>query len=114
MCEKKLMKWMDWIPCHRREDRSFHIFRKRLPLCARCLSIVMGYVATPFLLVLNLRIPWYGLLLLIIPMLVDGYTQKWGWRESNNWLRFITGFGFGVSQSGIVVWGVLFIVAWTT
>ena len=38
----------------------------------------------------------YIAIALIIPCGVDGFTQLWGWRESNNNLRFITGLMAGV------------------
>ncbi|MNU00078.1 hypothetical protein D3C72_2431140 [compost metagenome] len=36
-------------------------------------------------------------------MLIDGYTQKWGWRKSNNFIRIVTGLLSGIGVSiGIV------------
>ena len=32
---------------------------------------------------------------LVLAMFIDGFTQLKGWRRSNNYLRVITGLGFG-------------------
>lgn len=47
--------------------------------------------------------------ILLVPSGVDGTTQMFGKRESNNWLRTITGFLLGV---GIVVfvYGAVFLI----
>ena len=87
------------IPCHRMESRSLKIRGKQMPLCARCTAILLGFIGVPILLILNYQFPLYWGIILQIPMLVDGFTQKWKWRTSNNILRVITGFlsGFGLS-----------------
>jgi uncharacterized membrane protein len=43
-----------------------------------------------------LRLRWY--LLLLVPMVIDGGTQLFGLRESNWWLRSLTGGLFGVAS----------------
>jgi uncharacterized membrane protein len=35
-------------------------------------------------------------------LILDGVTQLVGWRESNNSLRFITGFGTGATSLSLV------------
>jgi uncharacterized membrane protein len=37
--------------------------------------------------------------LFLIPIAVDGFTQLFGWRESNWWLRTVTGVIFGVASA---------------
>lgn len=39
---------------------------------------------------------------LMIPMLIDGFTQKLTTYESTNFRRFITGFLFGIGLVGII------------
>jgi len=91
--------------CHQIPERSFFILNKQLPLCARCTGIYMG-VFLGFL-YLFLRKRWKGnkppslkILLSIIfcwiPIIIDGVTSYIGLRESNNMIRLITGFLFGV------------------
>ena len=40
-------------------------------------------------------IPYYIPIILLIPLIVDGVTQMFEIRESNNLLRFCTGLSFG-------------------
>ena len=43
-----------------------------------------------------------------IPLLIDGFTQKWKWRSSSNLLRITTGVlsgnGMGLFISSSVIW----------
>lgn len=88
----KLPRWF----CHQRPDRSFFIRGRQFPLCARCTGFyaaaIAGFLVYPFF---PLRIALFGLMGILIvftiPMALDGTTQLFGWRESNNALRFITG-----------------------
>lgn len=89
----------DWIPCHRSPERCFHIHGKPMSLCARCTAIYAGYLFAPIFLLFHLIIPLYVSILLCIPLVIDGYTQKWKWRTSTNTLRFLTGLAFGIGQS---------------
>ncbi|MFP3124312.1 DUF2085 domain-containing protein [Ectobacillus funiculus] len=87
------------VPCHRKRDRCLHINGKALPLCARCTGILAGYLFIPLLLLSSWHIPFWIGLLSQLPLLIDGYTQLWKWRTSNNILRLTTGLlsGFGLS-----------------
>lgn len=102
---------LKFVPCHRKKSRSYVIAGKQFPLCARCTSILLGYLFTPILLILNLNISLLVGILLSIPMVIDGYTQLKGWRKSNNFLRTITGLLSGFGQSVIIVWMVNTIVS---
>jgi uncharacterized membrane protein len=93
--------------CHRLPERSFFIFDRQLPVCARCLGIYVAFFLGVVIFALNIiafqNLTWYsvGLItsLLILPTAIDGFTQLFGLRESNNFLRLITGLlaGFGFS-----------------
>ncbi|BAU27758.1 putative membrane protein [Aneurinibacillus soli] len=98
------------IPCHRKPSRSFFINGKQMPLCARCTSIFLGYLAIPFLLFFYPNTPLYVGFVLQIPILIDGFTQLYKWRESTNWLRFITGILSGIGQSAVIVSISMFII----
>jgi uncharacterized membrane protein len=92
------------IPCHRRPDRSFFIYGKQFPLCARCTAIYASYIVLPFFAFFT--VTHYFLvfgLLLQLPMLLDGGTQLLRWRESNNYLRVITGLLSGIGQC-LFIW----------
>ena len=44
------------------------------------------------------KLPMWGYALFLVPMAIDGFTQLFGWRESNWYLRLITGLLFGVAS----------------
>jgi uncharacterized membrane protein len=74
------------------------------------MSILLGFLSVPILFFLPVTIPvWIGIIVQI-PMVVDGVTQKLGWRESNNFLRIITGSLSGLGLSIGTVWGSRWIV----
>ena len=85
------------LPCHRRPDRSFHYQGRQFPVCARCTGLYIGMMVFPFLLFLQVKIDQVLAGLFLIPMIVDGWTQYQGWRESNNVLRLVTGLIAGIS-----------------
>ena len=94
-----------WFPCHRMPSRSIVLGSWHMPVCSRCFGIILGLplgiAITPMGLIHN---RWYALFL-IIPLLVDGGTQQMGLRNSNNSLRMLTGWLFGVGMG-------LFVVLW--
>lgn len=94
---------LKFVPCHRLESRSIKIFGKQIPVCARCGAILLGYLAIPFLFIGQIHIPIFIGVLLNLPMMIDGYTQKWKWRTSNNFLRVTTGLLSGFGMSALIV-----------
>lgn len=101
-----LKELVNIVPCHRIPERCLHIKGKPMPICTRCFAILLGYLFVPLMLLFK-GLPLYIPILLSIPMIVDGFTQKWKWRQSNNFLRFCTGLLFGIGQAifiSIVVW----------
>lgn len=92
------------VPCHRKKSRSYVIAGKQFPICARCTSILIGYLFVPILFIIGWELSILLGIFLNIPMIVDGYTQLKGWRKSNNFLRTITGILCGLGQSIIIVW----------
>ncbi|MDN3018301.1 DUF2085 domain-containing protein [Paenibacillus sp. BSR1-1] len=92
-----------FVPCHRMKSRSLTIKGYTLPLCARCTGILLGYLFFPLFMILSLHVPlWLGIVI-NIPMIVDGWTQKRKYRISTNALRFTTGLMSGLGQSIIIV-----------
>lgn len=100
-----LMKYL----CHQRPDRSFFFRGHQFPLCARCTGFVVGTVA--FCIYSYLVPIYYTYELLIIslliqlPYIIDGTTQYFHLRESNNTLRFITGF---IGAFGLIIMARIF------
>ena len=102
MTNKQYVRWQKSMRffgklfrCHQLSDRSFHICGFQLPLCARCTGIFIGIVLLGPILCSLLALNMYVSLLLVLAIFVDGFTQLKGWRKSNNFLRLITGLGFG-------------------
>lgn len=89
--------------CHCRPDRSFFYKGKQFPICARCTGELIGIIfAIPIIFVLK-DVSWFYIIIFIIPLLLDGFTQLLTKYESNNLKRVITGFLFGI--------GLVFILA---
>jgi uncharacterized membrane protein len=87
--------------CHRRPDRSFNYNGKQFPVCARCTGFYLGLLLFSILFFFNLSYDFYYLgLLLLVPMGVDGTTQLFKLRESNNMLRLVTGL---VAGAGVIL-----------
>lgn len=81
--------------CHRKPERSFFIKGHQFPICSRCtgfyVSLIMYFTYTYYFFVdYNTYLLIFAAILLI-PTIVDGLTQLFEYRESNNPLRFITG-----------------------
>ncbi len=84
---------------------TLRVFGRRIRLCARCTGYVVGFLsimASRALLGIcplsNLGpgIQMAACFLLLAPLAVDWLTQSWGWRESSNGIRLLTGMFLGV------------------
>ena len=92
--------------CHQMPERTFKIKGHYLPVCARCTGF---YISIFTYIILAIFIPiTYSInsivlgILFLIPAGVDGTTQFFGLRNSNNILRFITGLIGGLGLIIIV------------
>lgn len=89
--------WFGDVNCHQMAERSYYLNGNQLPVCARDLGIFIGLVVG-----LALTVAWpfrprlYMMVLLIIPMAIDGGLQSLTDYESNNLFRTITGILAGV------------------
>ena len=88
--------------CHHKKDRTVKFFGLEKYLCSRDLGILFGSILGEVLYFSGVFVNSFFLILLALPMVVDGGTQFFGWRESNNYLRLITGFMFGVFMPLVV------------
>jgi len=84
--------------CHQIPERSIFIAGKKLPVCARCTGLFLGYLLYPFYINGLPKFSIFAFILMQLPMLIDGTTQFFLNRESTNWLRLLTGFLAGISQ----------------
>ncbi|MDL2214195.1 DUF2085 domain-containing protein [Clostridia bacterium OttesenSCG-928-O13] len=85
--------------CHQMPDRSLFLGKWQMPVCARCLGIGLGSLAA--FAAAGLKKPHVRQSLLLLPLAVDGLTQRYGKRRSNNPLRYVTGWlgGFGYTSA---------------
>lgn len=92
--------------CHRMPERSFFVKGYQLPVCARCtgfyISLILYFIYTFYFYVDYNIILLIFAILLLIPTAIDGLTQLFEYRESNNVLRLITGLMGGIGLSIIV------------
>lgn len=91
----------EFVVCHRLPHRSFHFKGRQFPVCSRCTGIYLAYLSLPVF-----TFSWWSpgiavSLLLALPALIDGLTQAYFNRESNNTLRLITGLLAGMSFMSI-------------
>ena len=103
--------------CHQLPYRTLYFNGIKQPVCARDVSI---YIATALGLVF-LRLKGFGarefkinyllVVLLFLPTALDGFTQLFGWRESTNLLRLITGFPYGLGYAYLIAWALPLIFA---
>ncbi len=91
----KMMKWCHkYCGCHQMPERSFFVMNYQMPLCARCTGIAIGHLIG-FFLAFIVYSPL--ILLLVIPMAVDGSIQYFTKYESTNIKRLITGILYGIA-----------------
>ena len=92
--------------CHRKPERSFHIKGHQFPVCARCtgfyIALTIYFTYTYFNYVDYNPFTLISAILLLLPAAIDGFTQFFEYRESNNTLRLITGLLGGLGL-GILV-----------
>lgn len=89
--------------CHARPERSFHIHGKQFPICARCTGELIGIL-------IGIPVSWRTgaleipvLVLLMIPMILDGFVQLLTSYESTNLRRLLTGLLFGFALVSAVI-----------
>ena len=103
--------------CHQLSSRSLFLDDIEMPVCARCASI---YIATALGLIFfrlkgygkrEFKMNWPLFVLLFIPTALDGFTQLFGWRESTNLLRLVTGLPYGLGYAYGIAWALPFMYA---
>lgn len=90
-----------WLPiifgCHCLPERSFYIKGKKFPICARCTGELVGIFIAIITASFMSIMPIYLLLLMLVPLILDGYIQLTTSYVSTNSRRFFTGLIFGYS-----------------
>lgn len=101
-----------WLPiifhCHQRDDRSFIVGNRKFPICSRCTGELVGIVLSIFIQCF-VGLPGIALaLVLLLPLILDGFIQLLTKYESNNMKRFITGLLFGMGLYSLLIYSTLF------
>lgn len=81
-----------FFSCHQASHRSIYFNKKPLNICSRCFGIMTGLLLTGVLFFIEIHLNI--LIILSIPMVVDGFHQRLTSYESNNLKRFLTGVLF--------------------
>lgn len=95
-----------WLPiifgCHCKSERSFHYKNKQFPLCARCTGELIGILGG---IVVNIFVKanLLTIIILMLPMLIDGFLQLKTSYTSNNFKRLLTGILFGYSLISLFI-----------
>ena len=83
--------------CHARPDRSFYFRGKQFPICAQCTGELVGIiVGIPIAIFWGCPRCWI-VLLMMIPLVFDGFLQRLTSYESGNIRRLLTGILFGIA-----------------
>ena len=110
--------WLGAAICHRITERSFTIYGRQLPLCARCTGMYLGVFLSFAVLLLAGRARWtdlprFPILLILLAFVgvmgVDGINSYTHFfpnfphvYEPRNWLRLVTGMGTGLAMGFIL------------
>lgn len=90
--------------CHQLPHRTLFVFGEPMAVCARCAALAGGIVFGALLLgriwswvprARGFRFPFWAIGLAALPMAIDGFSQLFGFRESTNTLRVLTGLLLG-------------------
>ena len=85
--------------CHQKAERSFFINDNQMPFCSRCTAIWLGLViGLGFMVFYKIQLNekfLFAILISFVPIGVDGIGQLFGFWESTNVIRVITGLLIG-------------------
>ena len=86
--------------CHQQADRSLFLNGNEMPFCARCTAIWLGLaIGLGFMVLYTIDLNekfLVAIILNLIPIGVDGIGQLFGFWESTNFIRLITGLLAGI------------------
>jgi uncharacterized membrane protein len=101
-----LIDTLGFSVCHQLSARSLSIGNVVLPICSRCSGIYIGFTITALILFIMFRKkendlpPPYALIILclfFLSTIIDGIASNFGLYNTDNNLRFLTGFLCGSS-----------------
>jgi len=86
--------------CHQKASRSFFINGNQMPFCSRCTAIWLGITIGLFLVFfykIKLNDKFVFVIIAgVIPIGIDGLGQMFGFWESTNLIRVVTGLTIGI------------------
>ena len=116
---KRDRRWAWWMEfcgkyarCHQMPERSFFLGSYQFPLCARCTGIMAGRLLAILLLpffLFPLKTALLVLPVLMLPLPIDGLTQRFTKYRSNNLKRVITGILWGFSTFTFIFTGIVYL-----
>ncbi len=94
--------------CHQIDERSFHIFSHKFPVCIRCTSIYFGFLFGGIFIhylkkILQIFSSYLLLLISITPILIDVFLSFFHIHQSTMITKIITGGWFGIIVSVLLV-----------
>lgn len=84
--------------CHARPDRSFYFRGKQFPICARCTGELIGMIAGIPIVIFQGCPRIEIVLMMMLPLVFDGFLQRLTSYESGNFRRLATGILFGIAM----------------
>lgn len=82
--------------CHQMPDRSFFYEGKQFPVCARCTGVFIGHITAVIFGVCRVSINSMLAIMCLSVMGLDWGIQAFGFKDSTNKRRLITGFFGGL------------------
>lgn len=83
--------------CHQKASRSFFLNDNQTPYCSRCTGIFLGLVIGACIAVFRyIDFKWQWIVIGLLPIGMDGLGQLFGFWESINIIRLITGMFAGI------------------
>ena len=86
--------------CHQKAERSFFINGNQMPFCSRCTAIWLGLaIGLGFMVFYKIQLDEKFIFVIIVglvPIGIDGLGQNFGFWESTNAIRVVTGLMIGI------------------
>ena len=105
----KLMKVGSMYGCHQMANRSYFIANRQLPVCARCLGVLIGSIIA-YALFAFWTPPLLFCFLSLAIMFTDWLIQYLKLNESTNLRRLITGLIGGYSLATLFCTGIRYLI----
>jgi uncharacterized membrane protein len=87
--------------CHQKPERSLFINGNEMPFCTRCVAIWLGLAfGLGFMVFFTIELNemfFYAIIVSLIPLGIDGVGQLFGFWESTNIVRLLTGIPAGIT-----------------